>query len=415
MSLVYDLRGGRPSFEYTPFLCLTVCCGSEFTAETLHFLIFSVLCWVNMFPFSSGYGSVLTISLVLHFAGYLERQMSPMHSSEPVVLASGSVDIQARHSSSSELSHLDQGFDSSDPNRSHHLLKHCLSDGQRGEALAHFSSYDVKEAAKEISKMGQRDLQSKFKLVYGTATHSNNNDWLRRKLYEAIGAAPVKIVTKPKPRKLASKQRKAHTVGDALHSIDDCFMHRFERRSRRVIRGTPKGQALAETLRGPRVLSSSLPSSPIVGRSVLDMHRFIAHEATTSTSDDSQSWDDEKDADNEEEEKPQQLSQRCDSLEAGPRILTVNRFISNTVGSPFFRPSAPVSMFPRRPSFMGLLGLASMNLDSSNDAWGSDAWADAALKATATRGPSFGLADEDDIMLLPMDLSAYDEDAVALV
>ena len=83
----------------------------------------------------------------------------------------------------------------------HHLLKHCLSDNQRTEALAHFGTDDVKEAAKEIARMGQRDLQSKFKMVYGTATHSNNNDWLRRKLYEAVGAAPMKTTTKTKQRK----------------------------------------------------------------------------------------------------------------------------------------------------------------------------------------------------------------------
>ena len=341
--------------------------------------------------------------------------MSVLPGSEAFVQGAGSADVQAHHSSASELSHLDQGFDSSDPNRSHHLLKHCLSDGQRGGALAHFSNADdVKEAAKEISKMGQRDLQSKFKLVYGTATHSNNNDWLRRKLYEAIGAAPVKIVAKPRPRKLASKQRKANM--DTSHSMDDSTMHVIERRSRRVVRGTPKGQAFGAALRGPRALSSSLPSSPVVGRSVLDMHRFIAHEAATSTSDDSESWDDEKEVvGNNQGGEPRQVRQRGDSLEAGPRVLTVNRVITNTGPSPLFRPRASVPMFPRRPSSIGLLGFAAMNFDSSDDAWGSDAWADAALNATSTRGLSLGLADEDDILLLPMDLSAYAEDAVALV
>jgi hypothetical protein len=72
-----------------------------------------------------------------------------------------------------------------------HLLKHYLSEGQRTTALEHFGAVDIKEAAKLISKMGQREMQQKFKLVYGTTTHSNNNDWLRKKLYEAIGAAPA--------------------------------------------------------------------------------------------------------------------------------------------------------------------------------------------------------------------------------
>lgn len=91
--------------------------------------------------------------------------------------------------------------------KTHHLLRHCLNNGQRQEALAHFSSQDVKEAAKEISRMGQRELQCKFKLVYGNTTHSNNNDWLRRKLFEAIGAAPLKANSKGKSRKPASKAK----------------------------------------------------------------------------------------------------------------------------------------------------------------------------------------------------------------
>ncbi|GAB4816633.1 hypothetical protein N2152v2_003679 [Parachlorella kessleri] len=78
----------------------------------------------------------------------------------------------------------------------HHLLRHCLNADQRRQALQHFGSDDVREAAREIGRMGQRELQLKFKLVYGNATHSNNNNWLRRKLYEAVGAAPMKVPTK---------------------------------------------------------------------------------------------------------------------------------------------------------------------------------------------------------------------------
>lgn len=48
--------------------------------------------------------------------------------------------------------------------RTHHLLKHCLSTDQKGEALAHFNTGDVKEAARDISRMGQRELQSKFRV-----------------------------------------------------------------------------------------------------------------------------------------------------------------------------------------------------------------------------------------------------------
>ena len=48
--------------------------------------------------------------------------------------------------------------------RTHHLLKHCLSSNQKVEALQQFNTTDVKEAAKDISRMGQRELQSKFKV-----------------------------------------------------------------------------------------------------------------------------------------------------------------------------------------------------------------------------------------------------------
>jgi hypothetical protein len=40
--------------------------------------------------------------------------------------------------------------------------------------------------------------------VYGSATKSNNNSWLRRKLYEAVGVAPLKASTKGKARKSGS-------------------------------------------------------------------------------------------------------------------------------------------------------------------------------------------------------------------
>ncbi|PSC69809.1 grf-like transcription factor isoform B [Micractinium conductrix] len=88
--------------------------------------------------------------------------------------------------------------------RTHHLLKHCLSQSQRSAALQHFNTADAREAAKEIARMGQRELQAKFKEVYGSATKSNNNSWLRRKLYEAVGVAPLKANTKGKARKSAA-------------------------------------------------------------------------------------------------------------------------------------------------------------------------------------------------------------------
>eukprot|EP00889_Picochlorum_renovo_P001330 jgi/Picre1/28360/NNA_003766.t1 len=99
-----------------------------------------------------------------------------------------------------------------DLSKAHHLLKHWLSQDQRIAALAHFGTQDVKEAAKDVTKMGQKELQQKFRLVYGTPTHSNNNEWLRRKLYEAIGAAPVKLPSKSRARKKAQRAKSKRCV-----------------------------------------------------------------------------------------------------------------------------------------------------------------------------------------------------------
>lgn len=74
---------------------------------------------------------------------------------------------------------------SMDMSRQHHLLRHSLPSELRGSnVLSHFGVETVSDAAKTIKKMSQRDLQAKFKAVYGTRTFSNNNNWLRRKLFE---------------------------------------------------------------------------------------------------------------------------------------------------------------------------------------------------------------------------------------
>lgn len=82
-------------------------------------------------------------------------------------------------------------------------------------------------------------------------------------------------------------------------------------------------------------------------------------------------------------------------------------------------PSAGL-LLQRRASSVGLLGLSSLNIEmfqATSDAWGSDAWADAALKAAAARQAPAVMpsVEDDDIMLLPMDLSAFDDDAAALL
>ena len=108
--------------------------------------------------------------------------------------------------------------------RSHHALQNALP---VADIVAHFGSAEPKEIAKEVSRLGQRDLQvgqaiglcrtpaggrrpsrdverlfghvqARFRVVYGTQTFSNNNTWLRRKLLEGAGW--------DRPRQLASSQ-----------------------------------------------------------------------------------------------------------------------------------------------------------------------------------------------------------------
>lgn len=80
-------------------------------------------------------------------------------------LASSSTEAPAALAPQPSLPHSQQSCDSIDPSqRTHHLLKHCLSQSQRGAALQHFNTGDAREAAKEIARMGQRELQAKFKV-----------------------------------------------------------------------------------------------------------------------------------------------------------------------------------------------------------------------------------------------------------
>ena len=66
--------------------------------------------------------------------------------------------------------------------------------------------------------MSQRDLQAKFKCVYGTKTFSNNNNWLRRKLFEAIGMDPGKSATK-KATQTGPRRRRNPSGGIKATSI----------------------------------------------------------------------------------------------------------------------------------------------------------------------------------------------------
>lgn len=168
-----------------------------------------------------------------------------------------------------------------------HLLKHYLSEGQRTTALEHFGAVDIKEAAKLISKMGQREMQQKFKLVYGTTTHSNNNDWLRKKLYEAIGAAPAK-------QNVKSNAKKSHARGKKPKPKLPCgVIPEKQRRPRKVSSKLldsypvyPAGLPRTPVLKNCVSRSKSLPSTSPFGNSVIDTHAYIAMDYFSTSDED---------------------------------------------------------------------------------------------------------------------------------
>lgn len=301
-----------------------------------------------------------------------------------------------------------------DPSRSHHLLKHSLSDGQRVDARQHFSSYDVREAAKDISRMGQRELQTKFKLVYGTSTHSNNNDWLRRKLYEAIGAVPIKTAARNRTRKAGSKSRarSAHDGGALPPALaaaaQDC-------RRQRTPRGSPR--APAPGVWGHRLLGLSMP--PFVGaaRPGARVSRSISPESE----DDSSSNDEDESSAPGARARAHNGSCTPQSAPSGFRA-TARPAAYQASPAAAAKPSrstlseGPTLVpIPVQPGFMR--SVPSMTFSShtadfllQETEWMSDAWGEAA-------GPSFSLPpalraaagkDVDDLVLLPLDLSVFD-------
>lgn len=82
-----------------------------------------------------------------------------------------------------------------DPPRSTHILRPDLASDQVA-LLAVFVGPELargtgdtppavpRDAARVITRSGQRTLQQLFRTVYTTPTFSNNNAWLRRKLLE---------------------------------------------------------------------------------------------------------------------------------------------------------------------------------------------------------------------------------------
>ncbi|BDA44385.1 hypothetical protein COCOBI_05-5690 [Coccomyxa sp. Obi] len=108
-----------------------------------------------------------------------------------------------------------------------HLLRHTLPDIDVAE---HFGTTDGKEIAKEIARMGQKELQAKFKMVYGAPTFSNNNNWLRRKLMEAAGLQTPKVLGTGQ----TSPRKHSHNLGDP--GIDGGAFERLQGGIRRTKR-----------------------------------------------------------------------------------------------------------------------------------------------------------------------------------
>ncbi|KAI8100405.1 hypothetical protein M9435_006889 [Picochlorum sp. BPE23] len=70
----------------------------------------------------------------------------------------------------------------------HHLLRHVLDSSMTGDAaLKHYDGVStIEDALALTSAMSQKDLQTTFAKVYGMKSSSNNNNWLRKKLMEAL-------------------------------------------------------------------------------------------------------------------------------------------------------------------------------------------------------------------------------------
>lgn len=70
----------------------------------------------------------------------------------------------------------------------HHLVKHVLDPSMTGDAaLKHYDGVStIEDALALTSAMSQKDLQRTFAKVYGMKSSSNNNNWLRKKLMEAL-------------------------------------------------------------------------------------------------------------------------------------------------------------------------------------------------------------------------------------
>ena len=122
---------------------------------------------------------------------------------------------------------------------------------------------------REIGDMDQKSLQARFEAVYGKATNSNNNAWLRRKLLEASGLrAPPAPRSKGRPTvhfagaslgvqtlmQLAGPKRKP-SPGDAVPA-----------QSKGVSK--PRSTARRSPLKAPALNSEAVPATAVPATAV---------------------------------------------------------------------------------------------------------------------------------------------------
>lgn len=266
-----------------------------------------------------------------------------------------------------------------------------------------------------------------LQLVYGTGTHSNNNDWLRRKLFEAVGAAPVKAGTKPRPRKPAAKPRKALDPDGLYHASFSGVNGLQERRSRRTPKGTPKGMALAKAIYRSRS-SYHQPSSPLGGASVLDLHAHLSNDSTTGSDD--ESWEDEMDGTTEERNHHSGSDVDGSDTPRSAFMPVSGGMGPMTMGRPPLPPAVqggrPLQMTATynssmssfsRASSSNLLRLHSLNFDvlQSSEQWATDSWADIVLGSAPSAQLAPMQAEEDDVPLLQFDTAQFNTTADILL
>jgi hypothetical protein len=246
-----------------------------------------------------------------------EQMESPFAAAAATALAEGDNnsdsfgDEEARAAAYAELMELG-GSAAFDASRQHHLLRHSLPNEQRGTGvLSHFGVDTISDAAKIIKKMSQRELQAKFKLVYGARTFSNNNNWLRRKLFEAIGLDPSKGAVK-KPG--AGTQRRRRTTKPAApRNVGPRLQRRTTSRYNDI-----DSQPIAEAL----IALGELASLAYDGYDLDDLEE--AANAVENSSDGRVPYSDEGRPSSPGEEEEEALVEAQDGVRGVPHALTAS-------------------------------------------------------------------------------------------